>query len=241
MHFGSQEMCRNCPTDLLRSALNQWQLPGPHGQACSSRTFPPFTLLHLCLEVSWSLPNSWVFKCFTPLYSKLLQKAAEVHKYWALCSVWMCFLLKGTVSHGCFWGHCHERLHWERELLPKAQSYSFGTTAIWNSLKREQQILFKQALGSGSDTNHSFRLNQSTELEHSQVQEKQIDYKSRPEHHCSEPVWTHASVLRIHCIMSKQDIGKWVQAAAEHIGSHAGGGMVAASTAAKSSLCTGPW
>lgn len=44
------------------------------------------------------LPASWVFECFTPVYFKLLQKAAEVHKYWALRSVWVEFPL----GRNCF-------------------------------------------------------------------------------------------------------------------------------------------
>ena len=128
-------------------------------------------------------------------------------------------LLEGPVSHGCFWGH----LGWKTALGGRAASK--GTKLLlwehWLSeiVRKENNRSYSNRLWAQVQT-QTIALDQTRALSRNTARfRKKAGCKCRPEHCSSEPVWTQASVLTICCVTSKQDIGKWLKAAAEQAGS----------------------
>lgn len=203
--------------------------PDPHGQACSSQPSP---LLLQCLEARWSLPAFWVYECFTPVCFKLLQKTAEVHKYWAPCSVWVEFPVRRNCFTWLFLRSFGMKDFTGRESCFKRHKVTPLGAVLSEIVSKENNRSYSSRLWAQVQT-QTIALDQTRALSRNIARfRKKIGYRSRPEHHSSEPVWTHASVIMIRCIRSKRDTGKWPQAAAERTGSRAGRGMLAAVDAA---------
>lgn len=132
MCFDSQKMCMSYLTGLLkRLALN-------HGQLCSSQPL----LLPLSYCDAWRQGR----------VCQLLGRLNVLHLYIAnLCEIrHKCTnvelhlqselsFLQERAFHLTVSVVIWDEVHWEGELLQKAPSYSFESTAIWNSLKENNR------------------------------------------------------------------------------------------------------